>query len=411
MASHTALGAQVRAGRGGRHARRVGERRAGRAVRWTGGRGDLRHIGETIAFHGFVVARELRVERASGAGRSAGRVLADLVVEFGPAEMLDSLAVRPLAMYVGPVVLGNLAVGVLAGKVAADLVFYAMAAVAHELNGRRRRPVPDPLTPATLDARRHRTPYLIMDLDRVVRAYRSLAAALPVDAVHYAVKCNPDLRVLTALHRAGCGFEVASYPELALLRTIGVDPADVLFSNPVKPAEHVARAHRVGCLRYAVDSQAELRKLAEHAPGTAVYVRLRALVPAGSTVPSEGKFGVGPGYAYDLLLAATELGLRPYGATFHVGSQMTRPEAWAAAIDEVGALLTRLAVAGIRLEMLDIGGGFPARYADPVPELSAYGRVIGAALDRLPYRPVVAAEPGRALVAEAGVLVAGVIGT
>ncbi|HEY6595249.1 MAG TPA: type III PLP-dependent enzyme, partial [Asanoa sp.] len=147
------------------------------------------------------------------------------------------------------------------------------------------------------------------------------------------------------------------------------------------------------------------------APGTAVYVRLRALVPAGSTVPSEGKFGVGPGDAYDLLLAATELGLRPYGVTFHVGSQMTRPEAWAAAIDEVGALSTRLAVAGIRLEMLYIGGGFPARYADPVPELSAYGRVIGAALDRLPYRPVVAAEPGRALVAEAGVLVAGVIGT
>jgi ornithine decarboxylase len=90
---------------------------------------------------------------------------------------------------------------------------------------------------------------------------------------------------------------------------------------------------------------------------------------------------------------------------------MTAPQAWAPAIDEVGALLTRLAVAGIRLEMLDVGGGFPARYAEPVPELSAYGKVIGAALDRLPYRPLVAAEPGRALVGEAGVLVTRVIGT
>jgi ornithine decarboxylase len=95
---------------------------------------------------------------------------------------------------------------------------------------------------------------------------------------------------------------------------------------------------------------------------------------------------------------------------FHVGSQMLRPEAWAEAIDEVGARADVLATAGVRLEMIDIGGGFPARYGADVPPLATYGTHIFRALDRLPYRMQVVAEPGRALVAEAGVLVGTVLG-
>jgi ornithine decarboxylase len=367
-------------------------------------------LGETVAFYGFVIARELRAERRSGNGRSTSRVLSDLLVEFGPTEIIDTLAVRPLAMYVGPLLIGNLTVGILAGKVAADLVFYTLAAISYEL----RRPTStagDPLAPAALDARAHRTPYLLIDLDRVTHAYHRLAAALPVDAIHYAVKCNPHPRVLTALHRAGCRFEVASFPELATIRKIGVRPADVLFSNPVKPPHHIARAHRAGCWRYAADASAELHKLAAHAPGAAVYVRLRARTPTTSVVQSEGKFGVDPGQAYELLLTARGLGLQPYGLTFHVGSQMTQPDAWQETLDEVGALATRLGMAGIRLEMIDIGGGFPACYGHPVPPISTYGEQIGRALDRLPYRPHIVAEPGRAIVAEAGVMVSTVIGT
>ena len=191
---------------------------------------------------------------------------------------------------------------------------------------------------------------------------------------------------------------MASFPELAVLMSTGVKPADVLFSNPVKPPGHVADAHRAGCWRFAADAPAELDKLAAYAPGSAVYVRLQA-PSAASGVPSEGKFGVDVEAAYALLIAAAERGLRPYGLMFHVGSQMTTPSAWTDAIDEAGVLMDKLAVAGIRLEMLDIGGGFPARYTDPVPHASAFGSVIREALDRLPYRPRVVAEPGRALVA------------
>src|SRR6185369_16725863 len=149
------------------------------------------------------------------------------------------------------------------------------------------------------------------------------------------------VRILQRLHRLGCRFEIASLAELRALVEIGVDPAGVLFSNPVKPAAHVAEAWRAGVWRFAADGEPELAKLAEHAPGAAVYVRLRA--PTGGTVPSEGKFGVCPDRAADLLRAAGRAGLRPHGLAFHVGSQMLSPTAWDAALRQVGAVLRDLA--------------------------------------------------------------------
>ena len=101
----------------------------------------------------------------------------------------------------------------------------------------------------------------------------------------------------------------------------------------------------------------------------------------------------------------------PYGLTFHVGSQCTNPMAWERAIEQCGTVMRRLLRAGVRLQMLNLGGGFPARYTAPVPELSLIAAVIGHAVGRLPYQPpLLAAEPGRYLVAESGVLAATVIG-
>lgn len=256
------------------------------------------------------------------------------------------------------------------------------------------------------------TPYLLMDLDRVEEAYRELAGVLPGVDVHYAMKCNPDPRVLARLHAAGCGFEVASATEVHVLAGLGVDPAGLLYSNPVKPAAHVRVAAEAGVWRFALDSEAEARKLAAVAPGCAAYVRLRTDL-GGNTVPSEGKFGVDGVAAAALLRLARELGLRPYGIAFHVGSQMLVPEAWDAAIAQSGRVMEDLLDAGIAIEMLDLGGGFPARYADgEPPALKAYAEVIGTALERhLPYRPAtIVVEPGRALVADAGVMVSTVIG-
>jgi ornithine decarboxylase len=254
-------------------------------------------------------------------------------------------------------------------------------------------------------------PELVMDLDVVARSYESIVAALPMATVHYATKCNPHPAVVTRLHQLGCNFEVASAPELDTLLGLGILPTQVLFSNPVKPVSHIAHAFRSGVRRFAYDSADELAKLAAAAPGASVFVRLAPRHRTRSDVPSEGKFGVDPDAAVELLLGARRYGLDPYGIAFHVGSQMLNPHAWEDPLRAVGQVMDRLLPAGVILRMVDLGGGFPAKYsAEPLP-LSEYASVIAAGLGELPYAVEPVIEPGRAVVAEAGTLVATVIGT
>jgi ornithine decarboxylase len=183
-----------------------------------------------------------------------------------------------------------------------------------------------------------------------------------------------------------------------------------VYSNPVKPVSHVRRAYSAGVRVFGFDSTDELVKLRDAAPGSSVLVRLAAHY-APSDVPSEGKFGVDAESAVALMLAARDYGLEAYGVAFHVGSQMLSPHAWRAPLVQVGQVMDKLAAENVRLRMVNLGGGFPARYSvQPLP-LSEYAAVIDAGLAELPYPVPAAIEPGRAVVAEAGTLVATVIGT
>jgi ornithine decarboxylase len=270
---------------------------------------------------------------------------------------------------------------------------------------------PDGLHPKILADLDVPTPFLAGDLDVVEQTVRRFRAALPSVRPFYAVKCNSTPEVLRTMAGAETGFEIASLGELGMLQAVGVDPADVLYSNTVKPASHIAGAAEAGVWRFAADSEGELEKIARTAPGTAVYVRVR-VDDSGSVFPLSRKFGAEAHHARALLQYARTLGLQPYGVTFHVGSQCVATSAWVQAIAGVGRLMRQLESDGIRLEMLDIGGGFPARYDVEVPSIDQIGRVVERALDELlPYRPAhVVAEPGRHLVAESAVMVASVLG-
>jgi ornithine decarboxylase len=268
------------------------------------------------------------------------------------------------------------------------------------------------LTASALEAIRHPTPFLACDTSVVADRHGRLAAAFPGVAVHYAVKCNPAPQVLSTLADRGCHFEVASIRELEMVEATGTPPHEVLFSNPVKPSSAIAAAHARGLRCFAFDSESEVRKLAEHAPGSSAYVRL-AVDDSNSLFPLSRKFGAEPEEAHRLLLLADSLGLVPYGVTFHVGSQCTDADAWARAISRCGTLMTSLAVDGITLEMVDIGGGFPVRYSDAevIPSLASIAGPVLSALAELPYAPRrVVAEPGRFVAAASGVMVASVIG-
>ena len=253
------------------------------------------------------------------------------------------------------------------------------------------------------------TPYLALDPARAAGRFSELAAALPDVAIHYAVKANPDPRLLARLHAVGCRFEAASWAEVRAVVKAGADPGTVLYTNPVKPAADIARAWRAGVWRFAADSDGELYKIAERAPRAAVLLRLDA--GASGTVGDQGKFGVPPGRVAGLARLAASLGLRPYGLAFHVGSQKMDPAAWDGPIRQCAGIMTELAADTIRLKMLDLGGGFPVRYdADP-PPLAEYAAAIGRAAAGLPYPVQLACEPGRAIAAPAGIMVASVIGT
>jgi len=265
-----------------------------------------------------------------------------------------------------------------------------------------------PLELALIDAP---TPFLAIDLRGIELAYARLTTAFNDEIeVCYAVKCNPDPVVLDTLASSGANFEIASAAELYPVVAAGGDPRQVLYSNTVKPASHIASTYAAGVRLFAADSATEITKISANAPGAGVVVRV-SVDDTHSRFPLSSKFGAPLEDAVPLLLLARDKGLTPSGLTFHVGSQCTDTTAWAKAVQALWPVMAELRTRGIELELLDIGGGFPARYDRPVPPVEDIARHTLAAIDRLPYRPRrIVCEPGRALVAESGVIAATVIG-
>ena len=268
-----------------------------------------------------------------------------------------------------------------------------------------------PLRDMEIDLVDRPTPFLMVDLEQVVAAYSSLQCALPDFRILYAMKANSQPEIIDALARHGSGFEIASATELQTLAERDVPMNEVMFSNPVKAPLDVRMGYDCGVSCFALDSDSEIVKLALEAPGSAVYVRL-ATSGAGSRFPLSRRFGVGPDEAVELLKLAQNFGLVPYGCTFHVGSQNVDPRSWNKPIEACAYVMREFERRhGSRLQMLNIGGGYPAQYAEkPVPTFEEYGSSIAHALKQLPYPVELVTEPGRALVANAGIVASTVIG-
>ncbi|WP_328618792.1 type III PLP-dependent enzyme [Actinokineospora pegani] len=250
---------------------------------------------------------------------------------------------------------------------------------------------------AFLDDNAPTTPCLVVDLATVRENFRSLRAELPGADVLYAVKANPAPEVVAALVAEGSGFDVASTGEVELCLAQGADPSSLSYGNPIKKASDIARAHAAGVRRFTFDSDGDLENLAEHAPGARVACRFLVDAPASGT-PFGAKFGCAPEMAARLLRRAAGLGLSVDGAAFHVGSQHTDPAAWVAGIRQAAEL-------GVPMRALNIGGGFPTGYRDPAPPLSEHAAAIrGALAEHFPTPPALVVEPGRAVVATAGVI-------
>ena len=254
------------------------------------------------------------------------------------------------------------------------------------------------------------TPCLVLDVDRVEANFRALSRALPLARIYYAVKANPAPQVLARLVRLSSFFDAASYEEVSACLDAGARPEAISFGNTIKKVSAIRRAHAQGVSMFAFDSAEELEKLAEHAPGARVYCRI-LVENEGADWPLSRKFGTTIESAKALMLRAGEMGLDPFGLSFHVGSQQTTTRAYEIAIGKVAMLFTDLTEAGVNLRMMNLGGGFPTRYRDDVPEIDQFGNAIMTAMtdhfgNNLPDMVI---EPGRFIVGDAGVVSAEVV--
>ncbi|MBH1969612.1 diaminopimelate decarboxylase [Moraxellaceae bacterium AER2_44_116] len=264
-------------------------------------------------------------------------------------------------------------------------------------------------------AQRFGTPLYVYSraaLENHYRAFDDAFASVP-HQVCYAVKANSNLAVLNVLARLGSGFDIVSGGELARVLAAGGDASKVVFSGLGKQQTEIKTALEVGIACFNVESYAELARINEVAIAVGKKARVSLRVnpdvdaqthPYISTGLKENKFGVAIDDAIAVYQYAAQLeGLEVIGIDCHIGSQLTTTTPFADALDRILTMIDTLTTLGINIEHLDIGGGLGVRYRDEVPPTPA--EYANALLPKLQGRNLkVYLEPGRAIAANAGIL-------
>lgn len=256
------------------------------------------------------------------------------------------------------------------------------------------------------------TPFLVVDSKTFEQQLDELMDGFPYAKVYYAIKANPMPELLRILRDKGCNFDVASRYELDKVMAEGVSGDRISYGNTIKKAADIRYFYEKGVRLFATDSEADLRNIAQAAPGSKIFVRILTEGSSTADWPLSRKFGCQSDMAMDLCIMARELGLVPYGISFHVGSQQRDIGAWDSAIAKVNYIFERLKVEDdIELKMINMGGGFPANYISRTNDLKTYADEITRFLkeDFGEDLPEVILEPGRSLVANAGMLVTEVV--
>jgi len=260
-------------------------------------------------------------------------------------------------------------------------------------------------------AKKHRTPLFVISRTLLLEQVARFRRLLPRVEPYYAVKANSDPAVIKVLIAAGLGFDVASVAEIETVLGLGANPDRLIYANTMKRSEAIEFAcrHKVDLMTF--DSEYELVKVARHAPGARVLVRIK--VPnVGSIVELSLKFGADPSDAVPLLLKAQRLGLRPAGICFHVGSQCTHGSNYLEAFELTKIIVSDARLKNLPIEIVDIGGGFPIQHFDSDEDwFASMAPAMNLELDRLFDTDLrIIAEPGRALVGPACMLLMNVIG-
>lgn len=258
--------------------------------------------------------------------------------------------------------------------------------------------------------RTHGAPLLVMDCDVARQQFHGLSRALPGVDLYYAVKALPHPDLLSVLHEAGAGFDIASSGEIDALRQLKVVPRRTIHTHPIKRDRDIRDALRYGCTTFVVDNPDELLKFLPYRNRVGILLRV-SFRSAAAVVDLSKKFGCAPDQVPALLALAAETGIHIKGLSFHVGSQCTDTGQQVRAIETCNQLIREHHDTGaVPLSVLDIGGGFPVAYDGRNIDIDAYCAPIRKAIAQLPDHVRVIAEPGRFLCAPAVTAVSTVIG-
>ncbi len=256
-----------------------------------------------------------------------------------------------------------------------------------------------------------KTPFLLMNLDIVEENYKRLVDAIPGVRVFYAVKSNSHPRIIERLRDVGSSFDVASKGEIMELLDLGIEPHNMSFGNTIKKEEDIEFAYQRGITLFAADAEMEIEKIAKCAPKSNVYFRL-AMGETDSDWPLSKKFGTNIEHVKELVLYAYSLGLKPVGVSFHVGSQCYDKYSWQVALMKVADIFWFARLQGIKMSVINLGGGMPVKYVRDIPSVEEIGEVINESIEEyfnFMDRPTLFIEPGRSMVGNAGILVSKVI--
>src|SRR3989339_1766768 len=269
-------------------------------------------------------------------------------------------------------------------------------------------------------AKKHGTPLFVMDHDELRRNYTTFKKYLPRVQAYFAVKANPDPAIVKTLYKAGASFDVASMPEFRIVYEFikSMRPKErqdwiwdkIIYANPIKANETLKELDQYKAL-VTYDNSEEIKKIKQYAPHSGLCLRLR-VSNTGAMVELSSKFGAKAGEAVDLILEADKAGLVVEGLSFHVGSQTTNFDNFVQAINVAAEVYKEAKDRGYtKMNLLDIGGGFPAPYDPTVKPFRELAKKINTELDRLfPKNIQILAEPGRFMVATAGTAVSKIIG-
>ncbi len=255
----------------------------------------------------------------------------------------------------------------------------------------------------------HGAPLLLLSTQAIRQQYRTLKQALPGVDLHYALKPLPHPAVVAALRDEGSSFDLATNGEVDVVRDAGVPPSRTIHTHPIKRDSDISYALQYGCTTFIFDNPYELPKFLPYRDRVELLMRL-SFRSKDAVVDLSLKFGVQPADALDLLRKAVGMGLKVRGLSFHVGSQTLNAFKYMEAIGFCRQLFNLAALDGVVLDTLDIGGGYPVPYIEPVMPIQYYCHPIASELERQFPNTRLIAEPGRFISAPAMTLISSVMG-